>query len=562
MIKTMKKPIRIIKLLFLLLLFIAIGCNSNRKNNQASESQELLEEDLDMEFPNAKYVGNYSFGSKESGTYGSLAIYCKMGLGIWFELTICTDNWSDNSGSIIGSMEIVDGKGVYESSEYSNCIHEFSLDGNSVSVTHKECGNVSDPENVDHITVNHIFIREPDEIPPPQEGKITTDILWDILMKIPEDSIPEYNFFRTKQQRRLARINKEFKIQYENNYTHLERNGFEGEGYHDFMGIAGYLTKDEKKIIALFYYGGGADMRATFSKQTYEYDIATGKLKAIECLTDPFTEDEFFDESILTTDQLKGLRTSFSSPFGDMLISYFRMDRDGFEVFYETTFFYGDWGAANAFGDWDSFYEYERLIWRFYGFENTKTVRREWNGKRFVKGKKYPPDYLIEGNSVGRFKIGEQIVNPYLPNNYYGYMFEQTERTEMREGMEEKIIEYTFSDEGGFKLLMLKPSYDYGLNTYTDKTGEIIILGRYITKERIGIDSTIEEFIEQYPDYRLWWTYVSNMYVLDSKTVGENVQFLLDAEDCIIEPTTDSDMTILSPADFKKDSKIKKIRVR
>ena len=389
------------------------------------------------------------------------------------------------------------------------------------------------------------------EISPPSTGDISEEMLWDIFMLIPEDSISHFEKFSTKQQRRLAKINQQLKLAYCCD-NHLEYNGFTGEGFSRFMGVAGYLTEDKEKIVALFYYGGSVDINETYSKQTYEYDISTGELKAIESLIDPFTEDEFFDETIITPRQLKILRTSFHSDDSDRLINYVTMDRDGFNVSFEDRYAFWDYMK-----EYDKYADVIAAFYKNYG----KKVRREWDGKRFVKGKKYPPDHLIIDESVGRFKIGEQIENPYLTDKYDRYKFEQTERTEMREGTEEKIIEYAFSLYDHTRLI-IKPSYDYESNTYTDKTGEIIILDDdYKTKDFIGINSTIEDFIKKYPDYRLWWTYVSDMYVLDSKTLGENIQFLLDAEDCIIKPETDSDRTLLKLSDFKKNSKIKKIRV-
>ena len=542
----MKKPIRIIKSLFLLLLFVSIGCNSNRRNNQGSESQQLLEDESDMEFPNARYAGVYKAYTEEGEFFGRATIYCQAGDSISFELEI---GWS----SVSGGMRIKNGKGVYKD-RYSDCILEFAFADNSVSISEGKGG--SDCRFSDNVHVNHTFIREPEEISPPSTSEISEDMLWDIFIAIPEDSVPDYLDFNTMQERRLAKINKQFKIQYKDCDNHLLYDKTNADGIRKFMGIAGYLTEDEKKIIALFYYGGSVDIMETFSKQTYEYDIATGGLKAIESLIDPFTEDEFFDETIITSGQLKKLRTSFHSNDRDRLIGFSTIDRDGFNMFFENQ--YAFW-VRDAL-DESAYYKYCDVIQTFYeGY--IEKGRREWDGKRFVKGKKYPPDFLIIDEAVGRFKIGEQIENPYQHVKYNEYKFEQTERTEMREGTEEKIIEYTFSKSDDARLI-IKPSYDDESDTYTDKTGEIIILSeKYKTKDLIGINSTIEDFIKKYPDYRLWWTYVSDMYVLDSKTAGENIQFLLDAEDCIIEPATDSDMTILSPTDFKKDSKIVKIRV-
>ena len=106
---------------------------------------------------------------------------------------------------------------------------------------------------------------------------------------------------------------------------------------------------------------------------------------------------------------------------------------------------------------------------------------------------------------------------------------------------------------------MIKPLYYYESDTYIDKAGGIIFHDDdYKTKELIGINSTIEEFIKKYPDYPLWWSYINDMYVLDSETVGYNIQFVFDADDCNIDPDTDSDMTLLNRTNFKEGSQIKK----
>ncbi|MCG8577211.1 MAG: hypothetical protein MI810_20175 [Flavobacteriales bacterium] len=82
----------------------------------------------------------------------------------------------------------------------------------------------------------------------------------------------------------------------------------------------------------------------------------------------------------------------------------------------------------------------------------------------------------------------------------------------------------------------------------------------YQTSKEIGVGSTIQEFIEAYPDYTLWYTYVSDRYILDTPDL-DGVQFLLDFHDYTKTPATDSDMTELDPADFKEGAKIWAIRV-
>jgi len=543
------KLINITKSVLLLILFIAVGCTGNQKKSQASNS----ENETNAEFPNAQYAGEYEFLiSKPGDPFGIVYIYCQEGDTISFYLNVCMGAPTYNTGELSGALEIADDKGVFKSSEFGDCILEFVFADNSVKISQQEggyeCGFGKG------VSVNNTFVRKRDEISSFPAGKISEEMLWEIFMKIPEDDIPEYWPWpiKTDRQRRLTKINKHLKIQHEKYDNHLRYDETNRDGVRNFMGLSGYPTDDEKKIIVLFYIGGGVDIFSTPFKQTYEYDIATGELNAIECPIDPYTEDEFFDESFLTSKHLQQLRASFSSPNKDEYINYVGIDRDGFNVYFAT---------YDAFDDWDEYVEHADVVRTFYDYDND-CVRREWNGKRFVKTERKTPDFLIIDKSAGRFKIGEQISNPYQSDDNVDYKMERTERTETREGTEEKIIEYAFSRYSD-TMLIIKPMYDYTTDAYTDKTGEIIILSeKYKTKDMIGINSTIDDFIKIYPDYRLWWTYVSDMYVLESETAGENIQFLLDADDCIITPNTDSDITILSRDDFKKDTQIKKIRIR
>jgi len=376
---------------------------------------------------------------------------------------------------------------------------------------------------------------------------INEDLLWNIFLKIPVDSMSEY-LFTTIQQRQQARLDSVFNVGFkgENNDNVLVYDETNNDGVRNFMRLACYPTDDGKKLIVIFHYGGGVDIYATVSDQTYEYDIATDDIKAIERPIEPYTADEFFYELIFSSGQLRQIRKAFHEK---KPLNYVFINRSGYSMYF---------AAYDAFEDWDEYEEYGDLISIFYEMREN-FVRREWDGKRFVKAESFPPDYLINGKSVGRFKIGEQITLPYKDNNRY--TMERSERTEMREGNQEKIIEYTFLEYND-TLLVIKPSYNYETDTYTDKIGEIIICSeKYKTKDKIGVNSAIDDFITMYPNNRFWWTYVSDIYVLDSEDIGDKIQFLLDAEDCIIEPKTDSDMTILKRSNFKKDSQIKKIRV-
>ena len=376
---------------------------------------------------------------------------------------------------------------------------------------------------------------------------ITEDLLWEVFLKIPVDSMSEY-LFTTKEQRLQARADKVFNTEY--NYADsntLEYDETNSDGVRNFMRLACYPTDDGKKLVVIFHYGGGVDIYSTPSDQTYEYDIATGDLKAIERPMDPYTADEFFNETILSPGQFKQLQKTFNK---EKNLNYVFINKSGYSTYF---------AAYDAFEEWEEYEEYCDLTRMFY-MDGDNFVRRVWDGKRFVKAETYPPDYLIDGKSVGRFKIGELIAFPYPPNEDL-YSFERSERTEMLEGTEEKIIEYIFvlySDT----MLIIRPLYDHETGAHTDKIGEITVFSeKYKTKDKIGIDDGIDDFVAIYPKHSFWWTYFSDMYVLDSEHVNGNVQFILDENDCIITPNADSEMTILKRNDFKKDAKIKKIRV-
>ena len=374
--------------------------------------------------------------------------------------------------------------------------------------------------------------------------QINEELLWEIYLKIPQVENKDY-FYATKQQRLQAKSDGVFF--FEPNGNRLRYDETNNDGVRNFVNIACYPTDDGEKLITIFYIGGGVDIFGVAYDKTYEYDIATGNIIEIERPVDPYTEDEFFYESIFTPEQLKILQDGFKKEWP---YTYYDMNKEGYGMCFE---------AYGVFEKWEEYEEYCDLLFVFYKYGDN-FVRREWNGKRFVKTESFPPEYLIEGKSVGRFKIGELIAFPY-PQDEDVYSFERSERTEMREGTEEKIIEYTFVQYND-TMLIIKPLCDNETDSYTDKIGEITVLSeKYKTKDKIGVNAGIDDFIAIYPKHSFWWTYVSDKYVLESEHVNGNVQFVLDANDCIITPKTDSDMTILKRNDFTKDAQIKKIRV-
>ena len=191
-------------------------------------------------------------------------------------------------------------------------------------------------------------------------GTINEDILWDIFFKIPEEDFAK-NLFKTKHDRRQARLNTEVFVnnENENHLLYYEIDNY-GAMNGNVMGIACYPTDDSKKIIALFYEER-FDIGESQTNQTYEYDIASGTLKPIECPIEPYTEDEFFDKSILTSEQFDEVRKFFPEK---KYFIYADVEKNRFSMRFS---------AHDVFEDWDEFKEYN------------KYAKRNWNGKRFVK---------------------------------------------------------------------------------------------------------------------------------------------------------------------------------
>src|SRR5699024_6090741 len=116
------------------------------------------------------------------------------------------------------------------------------------------------------------------------------------------------------------------------------------------------------------------------------------------------------------------------------------------------------------------------------------------------------------------------------------------------------------ASQKGNQLLTLIPTYDTQTKTYTDTLGEIIIHSpRYSTEEGVGVGTTLETFIATYPNYELWYTSVSDRYVVEAQQ--SSIQFLLKEADFTGNITPKSEITMLDTADFKKGAQIQKIRL-
>ena len=162
--------------------------------------------------------------------------------------------------------------------------------------------------------------------------------------------------------------------------------------------------------------------------------------------------------------------------------------------------------------------------------------------------------FLIKGHSAGEFKIGAPI-----PTSLEDYTIsrEQQVRTTEEGPTEETVITVSRGNE---KILEILPAIDLNTGESTEDIGEMRIFSeQFRTEKGIGVNSTLEEFIQAYPEYKIWYTYVSDMYVVETEEV--EAQFLLKAEDFTGEMKVDSVMTPLEKGDFKEGARIAKVRM-
>ncbi len=165
-------------------------------------------------------------------------------------------------------------------------------------------------------------------------------------------------------------------------------------------------------------------------------------------------------------------------------------------------------------------------------------------------------NYLLLDNSAGKFKIGNQIPFPETSDNLKIKKETQTRMTE--EGPEEETLYIV--NENSKDILSIKPEYNFETGNYTQIIEEIIILSdKFKTLDGIGVNSTIQEFIKTYPNYKIWYTYISGMYVIETEEI--NAQFILSEKDFIGNLNVKSDMTTLNKTDFNSTTKILKIRI-
>lgn len=161
-------------------------------------------------------------------------------------------------------------------------------------------------------------------------------------------------------------------------------------------------------------------------------------------------------------------------------------------------------------------------------------------------------NYLITEKGVLGLFIGE-IMPETLEN------FKLIKSVKIVEGgNQEPIINLT---KDNTELLQIGFEYDQGKGNFNNKIGEIIIKDkRFRTEKNIGVESTIDDFINSYSNYQIWYTYISGRYVIQSKDM--KVQFILDESGYSGKKNLmESDMIELKKEDFSLNTRIIRIRI-
>lgn len=127
------------------------------------------------------------------------------------------------------------------------------------------------------------------------------------------------------------------------------------------------------------------------------------------------------------------------------------------------------------------------------------------------------------------------------------------------EGISEPLY---IADNGAINLEM---EYDYENENFTNIVSEIIVLGeKYTTEKGIGVGFTITDFIREYPDAVVSYSYISGVpWIWSKKDFGYKVQFIFDAVN-ILNESVDlmaDDLIELKLKDINIDAKITMIRI-
>jgi hypothetical protein len=164
--------------------------------------------------------------------------------------------------------------------------------------------------------------------------------------------------------------------------------------------------------------------------------------------------------------------------------------------------------------------------------------------------------YTIGDQYAGEFIIGNDIPKQ---EDLDHFTISKKEIKKMEEGTE-IIEEYYEISKDDKEVLTLKPQ----IQRINGKTFELIqeievISDKYKTSFGITVGSDIEAFMSAYPDFKIWYSYVGDIYVVESEQI--QAQFLLSADDFKGKIENPSDVVFLKADDFNGGAKIQKIRI-
>lgn len=164
--------------------------------------------------------------------------------------------------------------------------------------------------------------------------------------------------------------------------------------------------------------------------------------------------------------------------------------------------------------------------------------------------------YLLANGSAGPFKIGEELPGPATMMKYDVRIEDIT--TIVDEGPVKES--YTIIAEDGNDLLWLRPGVIANEESDNSITEIIVVSSKYRSNEDIGVGSTIAEFQAAYPVHRIWYTYVSSMYVMETDQI--QAQFIIDNSDFIgPEVELTSEQVEVKIEDFNPNGKIRRVRM-
>ena len=170
--------------------------------------------------------------------------------------------------------------------------------------------------------------------------------------------------------------------------------------------------------------------------------------------------------------------------------------------------------------------------------------------KEIETPKKETLNFEIGKNNAGQFIIGE--ISP--TNLQESILIEKKIITKNEEGTTWND-EYFAVSENGNALLTYNLGKENALYKITVKSN------LFKTAKNIGINNTIEDFIKAYPDNTIWYTYVGDIFVIESTSI--KAQFILPKNGFKSNKNSlyKSERVYLSLNDFKKNTAITTIKI-